>query len=425
MLSSSSTSDDGSAPCTWLTSPDSKHDRSTVSPRRDRPPSTTLRAACNDCHQAKVKCIFEDGSSVCVRCRKRSKDCARSLSKPLGRTRGPRKKPKEGRVGGASSPSWTANVSGTGPQAVSPSTPRDVSMGYGNNNNNNNSAVGCYADLSGCCLHNNGSGGDMDPLLVPSVLDATMDLWFDSAELASTPLLPDGVIDTKASTTTTTDARMQREDTAQQSPLSNPEAPPVSDAVEGCSCVAMLMTTMRGFFGSTAATTASSSTGSSSSNSSNNDISSLTRAPDELLRLNAAALDVARSSLACRGAHGGRSVRLLALWLVQGALCNCREAAAHASRAGQAAEQQQQQAVVRLGSYAVDDGEGGRLMAHRIIALQVRKAILPVVRALRDDGADGGGPGRGRGLEQDDDGCQLIAGLLDEEAHGMVALLSS
>ncbi|EKG22537.1 hypothetical protein MPH_00110 [Macrophomina phaseolina MS6] len=44
-----------------------------------------LRASCDRCHNAKVKCIYEDERD-CIRCRKRDYTCVRSMSMPVGRT---------------------------------------------------------------------------------------------------------------------------------------------------------------------------------------------------------------------------------------------------------------------------------------------------------------------------------------------------
>lgn len=44
-----------------------------------------LRASCDRCHHAKVKCIYEDDPD-CVRCKKRNYGCVRSVSMPVGRT---------------------------------------------------------------------------------------------------------------------------------------------------------------------------------------------------------------------------------------------------------------------------------------------------------------------------------------------------
>ncbi|KAB2570589.1 C6 transcription factor 2 [Lasiodiplodia theobromae] len=381
--SSSSSSSSSRSDNTSLTWPNTGGHHLPSSPSPDRPPSTILRAACNDCHQAKVKCIFEAQSSACVRCRKRGRDCTRSVSKPLGRAR---KKPK--RAMSMSCTPQNNNDDDIGVLMSPGAGERDCSY--------------CpYADPGAdCCLHTNSNnrGEDLDPLFVPPVIDASMDLWFDdSAGLASTPLLPKDITDNKASST---------------DPQGEGEAhPPVSE-ISACSCSAALAAMMHAFV-----------PGSSRNNS-------MARPPDTLLRLNVTALEVARGHLECPRRHGGVSVRMLVLHLVQAALANCREVAS-AFQGHHVADECVQ---VRLGSYAVDNddcGESARLLAHRIIALQVQKKILPLVDALltfqrRHGGSDDSG-GWGPAEEEDDDewACRLMAGLLRAEADGMIAVLSS
>ncbi|OJD33791.1 zn-c6 fungal-type dna-binding domain [Diplodia corticola] len=57
-----------------------------ASPRGSRT-SPGLKASCDLCHRAKVKCIF-DGSDRCTRCAKHDYVCRRSPSLPMGRTPG-------------------------------------------------------------------------------------------------------------------------------------------------------------------------------------------------------------------------------------------------------------------------------------------------------------------------------------------------
>ncbi|KAH7031934.1 hypothetical protein B0J12DRAFT_310093 [Macrophomina phaseolina] len=52
-----------------------------------------LRASCDRCHQAKLRCTFDD-PTACARCKKQHMPCVRSLSMPLGRTSGSRNKRK-------------------------------------------------------------------------------------------------------------------------------------------------------------------------------------------------------------------------------------------------------------------------------------------------------------------------------------------
>lgn len=59
----------------------------------NKPGSQRLRASCDRCHQAKLKCRFENPSS-CVRCTKKKTACSRSPVLPLGRAPGSRNKPK-------------------------------------------------------------------------------------------------------------------------------------------------------------------------------------------------------------------------------------------------------------------------------------------------------------------------------------------
>lgn len=61
------------------------------------PGKSKLRASCDRCHQAKLKCIFED-LTVCIRCKKRRASCIRSPSMPLGRTSGSRNKRRKSPV---------------------------------------------------------------------------------------------------------------------------------------------------------------------------------------------------------------------------------------------------------------------------------------------------------------------------------------
>lgn len=50
--------------------------------------SPRLRAACDRCYQAKVKCSYNEGSVSCIRCQKRDVPCIRSPSLSQGRAKG-------------------------------------------------------------------------------------------------------------------------------------------------------------------------------------------------------------------------------------------------------------------------------------------------------------------------------------------------
>ncbi|KAL1636981.1 hypothetical protein SLS58_009507 [Diplodia intermedia] len=160
------------------------------------------------------------------------------------------------------------------------------------------------------------------------------------------------------------------------------------------------------------------------------------RRTDQLLRLNAAALNAARACLECPVPHDAPV--LLLLHLAQAVVANCRVAARGADADVDVDVELGggggRRLSVTLGSYAVADREDGRAVARRIIALQAQK-IVPVLDGLllllpppppsHERDVCYNAPARAGGGRSEDEAVRVMAGLLRAEVDGMIAALSS
>ncbi|EKG19617.1 hypothetical protein MPH_03093 [Macrophomina phaseolina MS6] len=337
-----------------------------------------LRASCDRCHQAKLRCTFDD-PTACARCKKQHMPCVRSLSMPLGRTSGSRNKrkpsvsdyptPKEFKTSPSFAGSTPPQYAADGPEAP---PPVDSAPAWED----------AFLDLDPTPF-------DLDPRFGALGLG-----WSDAHMLTALPDPDPATPDPPPRPDSFFSHALAGCDAHAAAARSATEPPP-------CSCLSDITTTTESLHQHAAAAQ---------------------QTVDSLLCRNKAALLTLAAFLSCRQAHSEVSLILLVYLLLQKVLAAYAEAWFTGCSAAAAAALhnilRSREPALCFGAYTIDHDDGEALK-QRLIFLEVQK-VAPLLDRLEQrvwaGAAEAGGATRRT--------CLALQRFLRREAENLVEQLA-